>query len=131
MRRRHGGTVTSSQGLQLAQGRQSNQKDAKEGLTAVLPNFPADLGKVIATATKTVRAASSAEPRTAKELSSRQTTIAARTSATAGTAVARKNILAGRTKATATVIRIVLVISSVGRTTVPGEQLLRTVTTAA
>ena len=90
-----------------------------------------NLAKVIATATKTVRAASSAEPRTARELSSRQTTIAARTSVTAETAVARKNILAGRTKATATVIRIVLVISSVGRTTVPGEQLLRTVTTAA
>jgi len=115
----------------LSRGDRATKKDAKEGLTAVLPNFPVDLGKVIATATENVRAASSAVPRTARELSSRQTTIAAGTSVTAETAVARKNILAGRTKATATVIRIVLVISSVGRTTVPGEQLLRTVTTAA
>ena len=84
-----------------------------------------------ATATMTARAASNAEQTTARDLSSRQTTIAARTSVTAGTAVARKNILAGRTKATATVIQIVLVISSVGGTTVPGEQLLTTVTTAA
>ena len=68
-----------------------------------------NLTKVIATATENVRAASSAVPRTARELSSQQTTIAARTSVTAGTAVARKNILAGRTKATATVIQIVLV----------------------
>ena len=90
-----------------------------------------NLTKVIATATENVRAASSAVPRTARELSSRQTTIAAGTSVTAETAVARKNILAGRTKATATVIQIVLVISSVGRTTVPREQLLTTVTTAA
>ena len=72
-----------------------------------------NLAKVFATATKTVRAASSAEPRTARELSSRQTTIAAGTSVTAETAVARKNILAGRTKVTATVTRTVPRVSSV------------------
>ena len=92
---------------------------------------PHNLAKVIATATRTVRAASSAEPTTARELSSRRTTIAARTSVTAGTAVAAKNILAGKVKGIATVILSVGMASSADRTIARRGRPLTIVTTAA
>ena len=90
-----------------------------------------NLGKVTATATRIVRGASSVEQTTVRELSSRPTTIVARTSATAATAAAQKNFLAGRTKATATTTQIVPATSSVAKTTVLGGKLSRMMTTAA